>query len=153
MAKIDKDKQLRELYENKIKPKLFDIVKWKSNGQSNSKIAERLGIHPIEFQDIYDSQVMLQKAIQKAERLIVDNLESKLVDVANRGNVNAIKEVLAKLAPEKWGNGADNNTTMGVPVIEVKVSDATISQEKLDDYVKVLKKKIGNLNESGNGTA
>jgi len=153
MAKADKDAKLREIYENRIKPSLFDIVKWKSDGQSNSYIAERLGVHPIEFQEIFESSVILQKTIKMSEKLIVDALESKIVDVAKKGNVNAIKLVLANLAPEKWGNGNDKGVPMQAPVIEVKVSDATVPQEKLDAYVQELKDKIGNLESDPVGVA
>ena len=153
MAKADKDAKLREIYENRIKPSLFDIVKWKSDGQSNSYIAERLGVHPIEFQEIFESSVILQKTIKMSEKLIVDALESKIVVVANKGNVNAIKLVLANLAPEKWGNGNDKGVPMQAPVIEVKVSDATVPQEKLDAYVQELKDKIGNLESDPVGVA
>ena len=153
MAKADKDAKLRDIYENKIKPSLFDIVKWKSDGQSNSYIAERLGVHPIEFQEIFESSVMLQKTIKMSEKLIVDALESKIVDVAKKGNVNAIKLVLANLSPEKWGNGNDKGVPMQAPVIEVKISDASVSQDKLDGLVKELEDKIGNLGNDNVGTA
>lgn len=142
MAVTERQKIIKKLYDDKVADKLFKIVEWRILGTPNSKIAERLGIHAIEFSEMVDSEDKLKMAFKKAEDLIADDLESILLGVARKGNVSAIKEMLSALLPEKYGKKDGNGALIQKPTIELKIGDASRDKEDLQQIVKDLEDKL-----------
>lgn len=81
------------MYEDKIKPKLHDIVKLRSKGLSTDKIAEYLGIESSDlFLEIQANQE-LYNAWYKGEVYLIEQVENALYDAAKGHFVEEEEEI------------------------------------------------------------
>jgi hypothetical protein len=148
---------LQERYEKYVSKWLDSITQAKLNYISNDKICERINeknetkgtdeeLSVKEFAKMTVFIEDLALALQVGTSITVDKLESKLLKKAIKdGNVTALLKCLEVLAPEKWGKQKEEAIEKVMPEITLIVENASVPQEKLDEYVKDLMAKTGQI--------
>lgn len=146
-----------ELYVEKFLDSITEAkINYASNASIIKRINEKAGIlqtpEAISVKEFHKMIVQidgLKDAMNVGTAVTVDQLESKLFKKAIKdGNVTAILKCLEVLSPDKWGKHQEDTQKMEVPKIELHIENASIPQEKLDDYVKDLMEKTGQIRKS-----